>query len=80
MEVGRVAAQLGALQAGRGGGSRKGKETTEEVRARGGRRLKVDVGNDGGGGDRVGWKTAAGGDAQHVVVVVGEGGDEPRAF
>ncbi len=79
MEVRGVAAQLRALQAGRGRGSREGEEETEEVGARRVMRVKVGIGkrwrrrgNDG----RVRWETISGRDAQHVFVVVGEGGDE----
>lgn len=73
MEVRGVAAQLGALQAGRGRGSREGEEETEEVGAR--RLMRVEVGV-GEGRRRLGWETIGGGDPQHVFVVVGEGGDE----
>lgn len=78
MEVRGVAAQLGALQAGRGGGSREGEEETEEIGARRVMRVEVGVGkrrrrgNDGG----VRWEAIGRRDAKHVFVVVGEGGDE----
>lgn len=78
MEVGGVAAQLRELHAGRCGGLREGKEETEEAGAW--RVMRVEVG-DGkrrrrGADGRVGWGTIGGRDAQHVFVVVGEGGDE----
>lgn len=73
MEVRGVAAQLRALQAGRGRGSREGEEETEEVGTRRVMRVEVGVGE---GRRRVRWDTIGGRDAQHVFVVVGEGGDE----
>lgn len=81
MEVGGVAAQLRALQAGRGRGSREGEEETEEVGARGGMvEMTVEVGvgkrRRRGGNSRIRWEKISGRDAQHVFVVVGEGGDE----
>lgn len=79
MEVGGIAAQLGTLQAGRGGGPREGEEETEEVGAWGVMRVEVAVGKRGRWRSmegRVRWFTVGGGDAQHVLVVVGKGGDE----
>lgn len=77
MEVRGVAVQLRALQAGRGRGSREGKEKTEEVGIRRVVRVEVVVGKRRmrGNDSRVGWKTISGRDTQHVFVVVGEGGD-----
>lgn len=79
MEVRSIAAQLRALQAGRGRGSREGEEETEEVGAW--RVMRVEMGagkrRRGRGDDgRVSWETIGGRDDQHVFVVVGEGGDE----
>lgn len=51
MEVRGVAAQLGALQAGRRRGSRKGEEETEEVGARRVMRVEVGIGERRGGSD-----------------------------
>lgn len=81
MDVGVVAAQLGAVQACRGGGSREGKKETQEFGARGVMRVEVVVGKSRrrrrrGDGDRVRWGTVDGRDAQHVFVVVCKGGDE----
>lgn len=78
MEVRGVAAQLRALQAGRGRGSREGEEETEEVGARRVMRVEVGVGERRGRGadGRIRWETIGGRDAQHVFIVVGEGGDE----
>lgn len=80
MDVGVVAAQLGAVQAGRGGGSREGKKETQEVDTRGVMRVEVVVGKRRrrrrGDGDRVMWGTVDGRDTQHVFVVVCKGGDE----
>lgn len=77
MEMRGVAIQLRALQAGRGRGSREREEETEKVAARRGTRVEVGVGKRRRGADgRVRWETIDGRDAQHVFVVVGEGGDE----
>lgn len=74
MEVRGVAAQLRALQAGRGRGSREREEETQEVGARRVMRVEVGVGKKRRG--RVKWETIGRREPQHVLVVVGEGGDE----
>lgn len=77
MEMGCVAAQLRALQAGRGRGASEGEKVTEEVAARRVERVEVAVrqrrrDNDG----RVRWEAAGRRAARHVFVVVGERGNK----
>lgn len=76
MEVRGVASQLRALQAGRGGGPREGQEETQEVGARRVMRLELGAGKRRRRGDD--GRVRRDGEAQHVLVVVGEGGDQVR--
>lgn len=86
VEVGLIAAQLGALQAGRGRGSGEGEEETQEVGARRGVRQEKAVGRRRrGDGGRRRREIIGGGGPQRAFVVVAaaaaaaEGGDEVGA-